>query len=67
MCPSNGWFTCQNGTIKCIETSFTCDCTPDCEDASDEMPEYAGCDPAAAQACFAGWAGAPGKFLWSDK
>lgn len=56
-CPT-GWFTCQNSTIKCVELSFTCDCSPECDDASDEMPDFAGCDPVAAQACFAA---APGK------
>ncbi|WAR12498.1 HMCN1-like protein, partial [Mya arenaria] len=41
-CPS-GFFTCQSGRITCIEESFVCDCTPDCDDGSDESSAWGQC------------------------
>ncbi|XP_061184995.1 SCO-spondin-like [Saccostrea echinata] len=42
LCPS-GWFTCRSGGITCIDKSFVCDCSADCDDLSDETTTYAGC------------------------
>jgi hypothetical protein len=41
-CPT-GWFTCQSGSVTCIDESFMCDCSGDCDDDSDETTGYAGC------------------------
>lgn len=42
LCPF-GYFTCQAGGMTCIQDSFKCDCSSDCEDGSDETEGYAGC------------------------
>ncbi|XP_034329440.2 SCO-spondin isoform X1 [Magallana gigas] len=42
LCPT-GFFTCQSGGITCIQSSFQCDCSADCDDGSDETTTYAGC------------------------
>ncbi|KAH3831278.1 hypothetical protein DPMN_104540 [Dreissena polymorpha] len=54
-CPKN-YFTCASGKITCIEDSFVCDCTNDCDDSSDEQPKWAGC-----QSFCAGKNGAQGQ------
>nr|XP_022343451.1 SCO-spondin-like isoform X5 [Crassostrea virginica] len=41
-CPP-GWFTCKSGGITCIDISFKCDCSNDCDDGSDEEISYASC------------------------
>lgn len=41
-CPT-GYFTCQSGSMSCIQESFKCDCSADCDDGSDETDSYAGC------------------------
>ncbi|WAR12532.1 hypothetical protein MAR_026712 [Mya arenaria] len=41
-CPS-GFFTCQSGRITCIVEGFVCDCTPDCDDGSDESSSWGQC------------------------
>lgn len=41
-CPI-GYFTCNSGSITCIQEIFRCDCTSDCDDSSDETVEWAGC------------------------
>lgn len=46
LCPS-GWFTCQSGGITCIQESFKCDCSSDCDDGSDESATYGNCTLAA--------------------
>lgn len=46
LCPS-GWFTCQSGGITCIQESFKCDCSTDCDDGSDESATYGNCTLAA--------------------
>lgn len=38
------WFGCKSGTIQCIDFSFRCDGTNDCDDGSDESVDIAGCD-----------------------
>lgn len=43
ICPPN-YFTCNSGTITCIQELFRCDCTPDCVDDSDENWTWAGCE-----------------------
>ncbi|XP_063443799.1 SCO-spondin-like isoform X2 [Mytilus trossulus] len=43
LCPS-GWFTCQGGSVSCIDEAFVCDCEKDCDDGSDETTSYATCD-----------------------
>nr|XP_022339841.1 semaphorin-5B-like isoform X4 [Crassostrea virginica] len=42
LCPT-GYFTCQSGGITCIQSTFQCDCAPDCDDGSDESTTYGGC------------------------
>lgn len=42
LCPA-GWFTCQSGGITCIDNTFQCDCSKDCDDGSDEDATYASC------------------------
>ncbi|XP_065929593.1 ectin [Magallana gigas] len=42
LCPS-GYFTCQSGSMSCIQNEFQCDCSADCDDGSDEDATYAGC------------------------
>nr|XP_022339845.1 semaphorin-5B-like [Crassostrea virginica] len=42
LCPT-GYFTCQSGGITCIQSTFQCDCSPDCDDGSDESATYGGC------------------------
>lgn len=42
LCPL-GWFTCQSGSMTCIDSAFQCDCSSDCDDGSDESPTYASC------------------------
>ena len=42
VCPL-GFFPCKAGQITCIESSFTCDCTGDCSDGSDELSTWALC------------------------
>ncbi|XP_056009334.1 SCO-spondin-like, partial [Ostrea edulis] len=42
LCPS-GYFTCQSGSMTCIQKVFQCDCASDCDDGSDEDASYAGC------------------------
>lgn len=41
-CPT-GYFTCQSGSMSCIQESFKCDCSAECDDGSDETESYAGC------------------------
>lgn len=50
MCPI-GWFTCQSGGITCIDKSFVCDCSSDCDDGSDETTGYAGCSGSVIAMC----------------
>ncbi|XP_048746179.2 uncharacterized protein LOC125658800 [Ostrea edulis] len=50
LCPI-GWFTCQSGGITCIDKSFVCDCSSDCDDGSDETTGYAGCSGAVIAMC----------------
>ncbi|XP_061184992.1 SCO-spondin-like [Saccostrea echinata] len=50
LCPT-GWFTCQSGGITCIDKSFVCDCSNDCDDGSDETVGYAGCSGAVIAMC----------------
>lgn len=50
LCPA-GWFTCQSGGITCIDKSFMCDCSSDCDDGSDETTGYAGCSAATIAMC----------------
>ena len=52
-CPS-GWFTCQSGSITCIDESFVCDCAGDCADGSDEAVTYASCNPLLLAKCPSG-------------
>ncbi|KAH3750081.1 hypothetical protein DPMN_184597 [Dreissena polymorpha] len=42
-CPDN-YFTCERGSITCIDDSFVCDCVGDCSEGSDENKLWAGCD-----------------------
>ncbi|XP_076472307.1 uncharacterized protein LOC143301799 [Babylonia areolata] len=41
-CPER-YFDCASGNITCVHYLKKCDCVPNCDDASDEDPEYAGC------------------------
>ena len=41
-CPDR-FFDCASGNITCVHYLKKCDCIPDCDDASDEDQEYAGC------------------------
>ncbi|KAH3812271.1 hypothetical protein DPMN_140697 [Dreissena polymorpha] len=41
-CPKD-FFTCKKGKITCIQTEFVCDCSPDCDDSSDEDKTWGGC------------------------
>ncbi|XP_071171034.1 SCO-spondin-like [Mytilus edulis] len=52
-CPT-GWFSCQHGSISCIDEAFKCDCDEDCEDGSDETTSYASCDPYVLATCPSG-------------
>ncbi|XP_061194694.1 SCO-spondin-like [Saccostrea echinata] len=52
-CP-RGWFTCKSGGITCIDESFKCDCTNDCDDGSDEEIAYASCTISQMQGCQSG-------------
>ncbi|XP_062618604.1 SCO-spondin-like [Saccostrea cucullata] len=52
MCPS-GYFTCETGSMSCIQESFKCDCSSDCDDGSDETEGYAGCPATQAAMCMA--------------
>ncbi|XP_069140374.1 uncharacterized protein [Argopecten irradians] len=59
-CPS-GWFSCANpSSISCVEESFKCDCSSDCDDGSDETTTYAGCTAAVLNACAASRSGNSG-------
>lgn len=50
LCPT-GWFTCDTGSVSCVDASFACDCSSDCDDGSDETDGYAGCSSALLAAC----------------
>ncbi|OWF39259.1 uncharacterized protein LOC110465261 [Mizuhopecten yessoensis] len=50
LCPTN-WFTCESGTMRCVQWSMMCDCSNDCDDGSDETVGYAGCDAALQATC----------------
>ncbi|VDI35543.1 Hypothetical predicted protein, partial [Mytilus galloprovincialis] len=52
-CPT-GWFSCQHGSVSCIDEAFKCDCEEDCEDGSDESTSYASCDPYILATCPSG-------------
>ena len=41
-CPER-YFDCKDGNTTCVHFLKKCDCVSDCDDASDEDPEYAGC------------------------
>lgn len=51
-CPA-GYFSCQNGTITCIQEQYKCDCSSDCEDGSDEQEVYGGCSSTHIVNCMA--------------
>nr|XP_022344318.1 SCO-spondin-like isoform X5 [Crassostrea virginica] len=55
LCPT-GWFTCQSGGITCIDKTFICDCSSDCDDGSDETSTYAGCAATTIATCAQGGA-----------
>ncbi|XP_078326862.1 coadhesin-like [Crassostrea virginica] len=42
LCPT-GYFTCKSGSMTCIQNTFQCDCSPECDDGSDEDATYAEC------------------------
>ncbi|XP_078322967.1 coadhesin-like [Crassostrea virginica] len=42
LCPT-GYFTCKSGSMTCIQNTFQCDCSSECDDGSDEDATYAGC------------------------
>ncbi|CAC5417849.1 Adhesion G protein-coupled receptor B2,Coadhesin,Thrombospondin-1,Mucin-like protein,Hemicentin-1,Adhesion G protein-coupled receptor B3,Thrombospondin-2 [Mytilus coruscus] len=52
-CPT-GWFSCQHGSVSCIDEAFKCDCEEDCEDGSDETTSYASCNPHILATCPSG-------------
>lgn len=50
-CPTS-YFTCQSGTVACINDTLKCDCKNHCSDASDETTGYASCpSPPKCAAC----------------
>ena len=42
VCPSR-YFTCKTGDVICVAQEVRCDCSPDCQDGSDETSDWASC------------------------
>lgn len=57
------YFTCQSGSMTCIQERFKCDCSNDCQDGSDETESYAGCTALQVATCQADSSSKYSKFF----